>query len=136
MKVLITGSRNWTDREVIKYHLADLPADTTVIHGAARGADQLADSVARELGFEVIAVPADWTLHGRAAGPIRNQRMLEHNPDLVIAFPLRHGAYDEHRQARWDRGTRGNNMNDHNKYLFEYDYAGQASFSTSFPGAA
>jgi hypothetical protein len=39
------------------------------------------------------AVPIDvyvaqWKKHGRAAGPIRNQRMLDKGkPDLVVAFP-------------------------------------------------
>lgn len=31
---------------------------------------------------------AYWNLHGKAAGPIRNQLMLDkYDPDLVIAFP-------------------------------------------------
>lgn len=30
--------------------------------------------------------PADWKLHGHAAGPIRNRQMLDEKPDLVIAF--------------------------------------------------
>jgi hypothetical protein len=29
---------------------------------------------------------ADWHWHGRAAGPIRNQKMLDWGPDLVVAF--------------------------------------------------
>jgi hypothetical protein len=28
----------------------------------------------------------DWKRYGNAAGPIRNQRMLEWGPDLVVAF--------------------------------------------------
>jgi hypothetical protein len=35
----------------------------------------------------VAVFPADWETHGRAAGPIRNQAMLdEGKPYLVIAF--------------------------------------------------
>lgn len=67
---------------------------TTVVHGGARGADSIADLVARELGFEVRCYPADWTKHGRAAGPLRNAEMLEReHPDaegdpinFVLAF--------------------------------------------------
>ena len=38
-------------------------------------------------GFEVEDYPANWNLHGRAAGPIRNKQMLdEGKPDIVYAF--------------------------------------------------
>ena len=47
----------------------------------------IAAAIARKLGFKVIMVWADWELEGKAAGPIRNQRMLDiHQPDLVLAF--------------------------------------------------
>jgi hypothetical protein len=43
--------------------------------------------VAEELGIPVLSFPADWARFGRAAGPIRNQRMLdEGKPTLVLAF--------------------------------------------------
>lgn len=38
------------------------------------------------LGLHVDEYPADWDNHGKRAGPIRNQRMLDQDPDLVIAF--------------------------------------------------
>jgi hypothetical protein len=60
----------------------------TIIHGAARGADTLAGLFAKMFGTKVEAYPADWDTHGKAAGPIRNQQMLdEGKPDLVVAFP-------------------------------------------------
>lgn len=34
----------------------------------------------------VESFPANWSQYGHAAGPIRNQKMLDQNPDLVIAF--------------------------------------------------
>ena len=35
----------------------------------------------------MVGVPANWVKYGRAAGPIRNRRMLELvPPDLVVAF--------------------------------------------------
>lgn len=88
MRVLVCGSRGWSDREVIYRELAKLPSDTTVIHGAARGADTIAGEVAEELGFAVVSCPAQWSQFGRAAGIVRNQQMLsEESPDLVLAFP-------------------------------------------------
>lgn len=59
-----------------------------IIHGNARGADLLADQYAREKSLRVLSFSADWNLHGRRAGPIRNKQMLdEGKPHAVIAFP-------------------------------------------------
>jgi len=89
MKVLVCGSRAWLDSAAIRARLAELPRGTTIIHGGARGADQLAATIAHSLGFDAQAFNADW--HGRgyydpAAGKKRNLRMLDEQPDLVIAF--------------------------------------------------
>lgn len=106
MRVLVCGSRSWTNREVIREQLSQLPADTVVIHGDCRGADRLAAGVAAELGFDIEAYPADWEEFGRAAGPIRNDDMLyEGKPDRVIAFhhelnPTQGGTGDMIRKAR------------------------------------
>lgn len=86
MIVLVCGDRFWTDKEKIRERLGRLPAGSTVIHGAARGADSIAGAIAQEFGFKVRAFPADWAKHGKAAGPIRNLQMLDEKPELVIAF--------------------------------------------------
>jgi hypothetical protein len=97
-KVLVTGDRNWDDRDLIRQALSRFPEDTIVIHGAARGADRIADEVAQELGLEVRAYPAQWERYGKAAGPIRNRQMLdEESPDLVLVF---------HHDLGQSRGTR------------------------------
>jgi hypothetical protein len=59
---------------------------THIIHGGATGADFWGAIAAQTLGLQVTEFKADWALHGKAAGPIRNQQMLEQNPDLVLAF--------------------------------------------------
>jgi len=72
-----------------------------VIDGAAPGADRLAHYWATKKGLPTKRFRADWRLHGRAAGPIRNMKMLaEGQPDLVIAFPGGDGTADMIRQAR------------------------------------
>lgn len=44
--------------------------------------------------------PADWEKHGRAAGPIRNEKMLiVGTPDMVLAFPGGRGTADMIRKA-------------------------------------
>lgn len=86
MRILICGDRHWTDYGLILTYI-DMYAPTTVIEGEARGADKLAAQAARIRGIQVLPFPADWSKHKRAAGPIRNQQMInEGKPDMVLAF--------------------------------------------------
>jgi hypothetical protein len=89
MVVLVCGDRRWRDADAIRRELAALlPLGISlVMHGGCSGADAVAGLVAKELGIPVRVFPADWSRHGRAAGPIRNRRMLaEANPSVVLAF--------------------------------------------------
>lgn len=72
-----------------------------VIQGGATGADQLARwwCVQRRVPYE--NYPPDWMKFGRAAGPIRNRRMIEKGqPDIVVAFPGGSGTADLVAKAR------------------------------------
>lgn len=86
LTILVTGSRDWTNYEmVIDVLLRFDPSSTTIIHGGAEGLDTIADKVARQLGFNVKAYPADWDR--LSAGIQRNSQMLNENPiDLVLGF--------------------------------------------------
>ena len=87
MRVLICGSRDFTDIDTIKKVIELLPKNTVIIHGAAPGADSIAGKIAEEKGMMVLSFPADWKKYGRSAGPIRNKQMLvEGKPDIVYAF--------------------------------------------------
>ncbi|MDP9798313.1 hypothetical protein J2S43_006825 [Catenuloplanes nepalensis] len=89
-RVLLTGSRAWTDAAGITAVLDRLlrchgPA-LTVVHGACvRGADAIAESWCRRNHVAVERYPADWSA-GRRAGPARNAAMVATRPDLCIAF--------------------------------------------------
>jgi hypothetical protein len=48
-----------------------------LIHGGARGADRAVGDAGVQLGWPVLAVPAQWQRDGRGAGMLRNGRMLE-----------------------------------------------------------
>lgn len=105
MKVLVCGGRDWK-RSVFTYKvLDDFHADygpiTEIIEGGARGADRIAGEWADERGISKRVFPADWDTHGLAAGPLRNQQMLdEGQPDLVIAFPGGAGTRDMMKRAK------------------------------------
>lgn len=74
--------------EEFLHGLFSLYPETTLIHGAARGADEIAGQIAEDYGdVTTVAFPADWDKHGKAAGPIRNQQMLDAGePTVVVAF--------------------------------------------------
>lgn len=113
MRVLVCGGRDFGDRDLLWRTLDGvfpisepdaygnyLPVGT-LIHGACpTGADNLADQYAVTNWLQMETYPADWSAHGRSAGPIRNQRMLdEGRPDMVIAFPGGRGTADMVRRA-------------------------------------
>lgn len=113
MRILITGSRDWTDRDTIRTALGETAhtawlergeamSDHTVVHGAAAGADAIAAWLATMVGMKVEAHPADWATCGKAAGGIRNQRMVDLGADVCLAFPLRgsRGTWDCVRRAQ------------------------------------
>lgn len=116
-RVLVCGSRdygmfinhqgkrtfNWNSLEsltlwnVLEGYRADWREQSlnpfVVIEGRALGADQIAGEWAnkqirngnRYIQHEMF--PADWQNHGKAAGPIRNKKMLEvGKPTLILAF--------------------------------------------------
>lgn len=86
MKILVCGGRYWSNKGVIKKRLWDLPSDTIIVEGGCNGADLMARDVALEIGLEVVEFPAAWKKHGKSAGMIRNLKMLNTKPHLVIAF--------------------------------------------------
>lgn len=106
MKLLVCGGRDFNDRASLAGWMNEVCAGTslelvTVIHGAARGADSLAGVIAKDAYVRVEEYPADWDQHGKAAVPIRNQRMLdEGKPDLVLAAPGGRGTADMVRRAK------------------------------------
>lgn len=102
-RILICGSRDFDDREffalAMQAWVAKHGLPREIVEGCARGADSLAEDWATgDPDIVLQHFPADWDRHGRAAGPIRNQQMLdEGQPDAVIAFT---------RDLRTSRGTR------------------------------
>lgn len=91
MRILVTGSRTWTDRAVIRQAIVEELASQggtrhVIVHGGALGADSYADAIARELELVVECHPADWTGLGKRAGYVRNAEMVATNPDVCLAF--------------------------------------------------
>ena len=120
--ILISGDRNWGNRpyldddeskaEAQRQNAEDrltfgLAMDKwvakhglpqVIVEGCARGADRAAEWWAsNHPSIHVAHYPADWAREGKAAGPLRNIRMLkEGKPSAVIAF---------HRDLARSKGT-------------------------------
>lgn len=93
-RVLITGSRDWRDEDRIARVLDELwdsIGPYRLVHGAARGVDRMAEIHQTALFRLTESHPANWQLHGKRAGYVRNAEMVAAGADLCIAF-IRDGS--------------------------------------------
>lgn len=98
MIILITGSRHYNNKKLMASTLSKLHPITLIIHGAAQGADLIAQEYAENHNIPTCQHLTNRKLHGRKAAHIRNQAMLDSHPNigLMLAFPIsnRIGAGD------------------------------------------
>jgi hypothetical protein len=94
MRILVTGSRNWTDERIIARALAgviqlnDLQP-FVVVHGGAQGADGLAEAWCRRWKVPTEIHRPDYKTGDPKVAPLRrNDAMLDSGIDLVLAFML------------------------------------------------
>jgi hypothetical protein len=97
--VIIAGTRTFDDYDRLKADCDRILLDVypndehiTIMSGGASGAGTLGERYAAEKDYAVIHYRADWTNHGKAAGPIRNSEMVR-DCDYAIVF--------------WDSQSRG-----------------------------
>ena len=110
MNVLVCGGRDYSNANAVFSALDEIEKTKGqirfLIHGSASGADELAakwmkEKIKADPNRSMVACPADWASHGRAAGPIRNQWMLDQwKPQVVVAFPSGRGTADMVSRAR------------------------------------
>jgi len=103
-RILVCGGREYSDQAML-FGALDVQAEQsriyTIIQGGADGADRLARLWCHSRNVRCENFPADWKRHGRAAGPIRNQQMLdEGKPTMVFAFAGGRGTADMVRRAK------------------------------------
>lgn len=101
MKIIVAGSRNFNDYELLKAELNLLIApnvidrEVVIVSGTASGADQLGERYATENNLPVVRFPADWNKYGKSAGYVRNKQMAE---------------YATHCVCFWDGKSKGTKM--------------------------
>jgi hypothetical protein len=90
VRLLVSGSRTWSDRSYLFGVLDGIHASqdvTVVIEGEGGNADLGAKDWAGSHRIKLLPFPADWDHFGKSAGPIRNRHMLASGrPELVVAF--------------------------------------------------
>jgi hypothetical protein len=97
MRVMVTGSRDWRNRDVIGgalYELWDQDApelaQMVLVHGCATGADAIARSWADGWGWSIEDFWPNYMFYSVEEAPKkRNIAMVESEPDVVLAFPTK-----------------------------------------------
>ena len=104
MELIVSGSRYGVSKEWLEQVLSTIHEGTpiaTLITGGASGVDTQAERWALIKRVPVLTYKADWTSHGRAAGPIRNRWMLEQHPEAaILIFPGGAGTSNMRRLVR------------------------------------
>lgn len=79
MKVIVAGGRDISNYDLLLDAIRESGFSINcIIHGDASGADRLGKRYAEENSIPQVSFKADWTEHGRAAGPIRNSEMVNY----------------------------------------------------------
>lgn len=109
--VVVTGGRDYDDRPMVNLCLDRLRENgmSGVVHGGCpTGADSMAHDWVQERKQEIsyAVFPANWEKHGKMAGPIRNQCIIDewkkgniHKKVILLAFPGGRGTADMRRRA-------------------------------------
>lgn len=104
-RILVCGGRDYADQAMV-FGVLDMEREAGPINAIIQGecptgADKLARMWAITRNEHCDGFKPDWHAHGKAAGPIRNQRMLdEGKPTRVFAFPGGRGTADMIRRAK------------------------------------
>ena len=96
MRLIIAGSRTFTDYQLLCHTLApERHRLTEVIHGGARGADQLGFRWAVRHGIRSRCFAAQWESFGKSAGVRRNHQMAQAG-DVLVAFHVNNSPGTAH----------------------------------------
>ena len=91
-KLVVAGGRDFTDYAKASNAINELangsvctPYAVAIVSGMARGADAIGAEFARTNNVKLYEFPADWDVHGKRAGFIRNEEMGRFS-DGLLAF--------------------------------------------------
>jgi len=87
MRVIVVGSSDRVDADVIRDELSTLPLGATIVIGTIADVETTIERVAKELKFDLEEWEVDTERDGPRAETIRNQEMVNDGADLCVAFP-------------------------------------------------
>jgi hypothetical protein len=118
MRTIIAGSRTIRNFTLLKKAVEESGFPISeIISGGAPGVDKLGEDYAAVADIDLVIFKANWRKHGKAAGSIRNKKMVEY------------AASDKSRRggliALWDGQNRGiknmiENAVEHNLKVYIY----------------
>lgn len=90
MKLIVAGSRSIQDTELVWQRINDFLSTNKVAEfvngGCPTGPDDDAKCYAEYHSIPTTFFKADWSNHGKAAGPIRNRQMAEYADHLLLIW--------------------------------------------------
>lgn len=104
-RIAVCGGRHFANRRWLfdvlnTFHAGTFGPIEVLLHGAAPGADRLAQQWARRHRVPDVPYVAQEAQYGASAEPMRNRRVIMARPDFVIAFPVDPCAADLVTKAR------------------------------------
>lgn len=88
MILAIVGGRDFTNLSyavAIARPFIDIHSITEIVSGGAKGADSIAEEIARICSIEMTVFKADWKRYGKGAGMIRNADIIN-KCDIALVF--------------------------------------------------
>jgi len=105
-KIAVIGYRSYTNHQAILKGIQDLPEDTLVISGGAKGVDQTAIGYAKMLGLATQEINADWT-----TGPLtllkKNKAGQYYDPGAGLKRNIKIVEAADQVIGYWDGQSRG-----------------------------
>ena len=85
MRVAVDGSCNYPAFHLVAEHIAALSGESVVFSGDVAAIESAASAAAQTYGLEARVCVARWQRHGKKAGPIRTQQIVN-DADTLVAF--------------------------------------------------
>lgn len=86
VRVGIVGSRDYPAPWLVGFLVRELPTGSMIVSGASGAVDETAAEVADACGLGFSEFPPHWSSFGRAAGPVRNKKLVHSGLCCLVVF--------------------------------------------------
>ena len=85
LRIAIVGSREFGNLKLVENFVKHLPENCLIVSGGANGVDKCAENIASMCSVPTKIYKPDWKTLGKAAGFIRNEKIVD-DCDICVAF--------------------------------------------------